>query len=174
MMAACRYLVVVYPLKARQHLTGRATIVSIAAVVVASIVATPPHFVVNSVARCWTIDWQTAGRRWRYEVVPTSVHRSAWFYVRWVWPICSTFVPLAALGAFNVRLVRELNAARRSMGAKASTAAGAGGSAVGNPLRPRVMRNSTTVVADPLRRSDDGLAVVRTTSAGRKVCYAFA
>lgn len=175
MMAACRYLVVVYPLRARQRLTGRATIASIAAVVIASAVATAPHFVANSVSRCWTIDEHSRRHRWRYEIVPTPMHDSVSFYVRWVWPVCSTFLPLAALGAFNVRLVRELNAARRSTSSSARrpnvpppTAPPTSGSSLNRKRTSSVMVH-VVGGGGGLNQADDGLTVTRTTAAGRKV-----
>lgn len=178
MMAACRYLVVVYPLKARQKLTGRATIASIAVVVVTSVIVTAPHFVAASVERCWTVDLRSQSHRWHYEVVPLS--ELVMSYVRWVWPVCSTFVPLAALGAFNVRLVRELNAARPatpSGGGKPKATIGHFSdstltvNSIGSCEMTRSRPISVKVVNNDPKRSTDGMTSTRTTSAGRKVSF---
>ncbi|KAK2155663.1 hypothetical protein LSH36_234g02020 [Paralvinella palmiformis] len=110
-MAVKRYIVVVYPLHAREQLTIRRTALVILTVYLGSVLLTLPYFLHLAV--------RATGGENGTEVV--YKYRPVWskrdtknmqLYMRWIWPIIAHFVPVVLLVFCNVRLIRELKGAR--------------------------------------------------------------
>lgn len=107
-MAANRYIVVVYPLQARQVLGTARTIVTIMMVFFLCTLLTMPHFLNVTVSRCVSYDgegmWEVRSR-WRSH---PKVARSLKIYIRWCWPVVAEFIPVIVLAFCNARLIQEL------------------------------------------------------------------
>lgn len=116
-MAVNRFIVVVYPFKARQVLGARYTITSIVSVYIFSLAWTLPFFIRMKVQACLAEDGST-----RYTFAPrwgTKSADSMKLFMMWVWPIMADFIPVLILATCNSRLIRELRAAesaRRRIG----------------------------------------------------------
>ena len=108
-MAVKRYIVVVYPLHARDQLTARRTLVVIATVYVASLALTLPYYL-----HLWVMppdgENETTYKYKRIWSKPGT--KGMQFYMRWIWPIFADFIPVILLIFCNVRLIRELRGAR--------------------------------------------------------------
>ena len=105
-----RLLVVTRPLKARHLLTGTNTMIAVCTTYLLSILFTLPHFLVLQVKDCQTVDGvtlQEMGERWG----PRTTHALG-IYIRWVWPMLASFVPLIILAFCNGHIVRGLRRAR--------------------------------------------------------------
>ena len=109
-MAVNRYIVVVYPLQARQTLGTVRTFVTIILVFFISTILTLPHFLHLTVRRCMLINGDEmleVNSRWRHSN-NGHVFRSLKIYIHWVWPVVADFVPVLILAFCNMRLIREL------------------------------------------------------------------
>ena len=105
-----RLLVVTRPLRARHLLTGTNTMLAVCVTYVIAIALTLPHFLILGIYECQTVDGVTLlemGERWG----PRTTHALG-IYIRWVWPILASFVPLVILAFCNGHIVRGLRHAR--------------------------------------------------------------
>ena len=103
-MAIQRYIIVVYPLKARLILTRYNCVATIIMIYVLCFFMTLPHFIHVKV-RCVHYDsyYYEYGSLWR-----SKTREYFRLYIRWCWPIIAVFVPATVLLFCNFRLVRNL------------------------------------------------------------------
>ncbi len=108
-MAVNRYIVVIYPFRARQTLGTRRTLCSLLLVYIGSLIFTLPFFLHVGIYKCKNNEMDLMfyfNKRWHPDV--SDVVR---FYIRWIWPIFADFIPVLVLAWCNTHLIRELRAA---------------------------------------------------------------
>ena len=110
-MAVKRYIVVVYPLQARDQLTMRRTLIVIAAVYISSLILTLPYFLHLCVMPSGGMNGTDIVYKYR-PLWSKQVAKGMQLYMRWIWPIIADFIPIVWLVFCNVRLIRELRGAR--------------------------------------------------------------
>ena len=110
-MAANRYIVVVFPLHARNYLGSMRVSVIIILVYIISAFLTLPYFIPHYITPC-----QSPSGENMFGIAPrfpgnSTIMTSIRTYNRWVWPVLSTFFPLAVLLFCNTRLILTLRKA---------------------------------------------------------------
>ncbi len=108
-MAIKRYIVVTYPLHAREKFTMRRVLSSIIGVYVLSFLITLPYFLHTRVVPNAS---PNATSPYKFEELwPRNVTENVRFYMAWIWPVIADFIPIGILIFCNVRLSRELHGA---------------------------------------------------------------
>ena len=109
-MALNRYLVVVYPFRARQSLSASCTIVSITLIYFLSLLFTIPFYLHIKVRKCqWYDDdyrYELKSRWAKYITDPMRI------YIQWAWPVVAVFIPVLVLAFCNTRLIQTLRHAQ--------------------------------------------------------------
>lgn len=111
-MAVNRYIVVVYPFRARQNLGSSRTIAMIALIYVSSVIMTLPFFLHIKVRPC-----QWYGGQLRFEFTSRwtkTITGPMRTYIQWAWPIAAVFIPIVILAFCNTRLIQTLRSAQLS------------------------------------------------------------
>ena len=111
-MAINRYIVVVYPFRARQVLGTRRTLLTIMGVYFTSSVITLPFFLHPGMEAC-AITNEDLGYRFKY-LWPNNVVADIKLYRQWIWPVIATFIPVLVLAFCNTRLIQELRNANQT------------------------------------------------------------
>ena len=107
-IAVNRWVVVMYPLKAKRLIDKRITLYSILVTSLISFVFTLPYFFQLRIKRSSSMN-----NDGEFEYVIDSpwsdkVALGFGIYLRWIWPILASFVPLLMLVWCNIRLVMEI------------------------------------------------------------------
>lgn len=109
-MAVNRYIVVVYPFRARQSLSTSRTVSIITFIYISSVLMTLPFYLHIKVRPCQWYRGQVLYEltsRWRRTI--TGPMRT---YIQWAWPIAAVFIPIAILAFCNTRLIQTLRSAQ--------------------------------------------------------------
>ena len=118
-MAINRYIVVTYPLQARQYVNVKGTVITVLSVFIISGALTTPYFIGFVIEGCKDKNGYTL-----YEInlsISRGIFEKLKIYTRWVWPIIASFIPLVILFICNIRLIYEL---RRAMQVRRETTGG--------------------------------------------------
>ena len=109
-MAVNRFIVVIYPLHARQKVSIKGTLWTIVAVFIGSFLLTLPFFLHISVFTCRTQSNTLSthfGSIWDDEAIAKLLR----LYIKWFWPIVADFIPIGVLTFCNGRLMAALRTA---------------------------------------------------------------
>lgn len=108
-MAVQRYMIVVYPIKARVFIGKHNNNTSIIAIYIMCVVLTLPHFLhqrVQKLSPSFPPIYYEYGDIWNQNMSDYLK-----FYMRWLWPILAVFIPAAILMLCNYRLIKDLHKA---------------------------------------------------------------
>lgn len=107
-IAINRWIVVKYPIKAKRMIDKKVTIYSILIVCVACLVMCLPYFLKSA------IRWTPNGHSYIiYNPWSDSMVKYLRIYLRWIWPVLASFIPLFILVWSNINLVIQIRKAMR-------------------------------------------------------------
>ncbi|KAK2146666.1 hypothetical protein LSH36_590g01019 [Paralvinella palmiformis] len=109
-LAVSRYMVVVYPLRARYTVTVAKTTSTIVLTYAGSLIMSLPHFLHLRITACSGIEGHSVQEI--RGISDRAMRRHLTFYIKWIWPVFADFVPLLILVFCNTRLACELRQAR--------------------------------------------------------------
>ena len=112
-IAINRWIVVMYPLRAKQWIDKKFTVYSIIGVFFLSILLTLPHFCNMTIRQCYSLDGQIMYEMRYVWGLSDSFTPYLAFYLRWIWPIFANFLPLIVLSFCNVQLVFKVKSTMR-------------------------------------------------------------